>query len=757
MKGLFSTAGVARFSARRPLVVLGTWLIILVLAGVAATGLGDAFSNESEAGGDFTNRPDSVVGAELLAERLHDNKDQPVTETVVIRADAITVDDAGFQQVVDQTAADLRALPAVISGVTTYYDVVAAGVPEAEMLVSADRQAMLLQVTFAGAFDQATEHIDTYLEVIGRQGGDGIQVLTVGDLSINEEFNTLAEEDLVKGEGFGLLAAVVVLVVVFGALIAAGVPVVLSLVSIFVAIGLTALLGRVMGLSFFIVNMITMIGLAVGIDYALFIVERYREERRRGRAKDLAIEIAGGTASKAVLLSGTTVVLALLGMFLIPTLIFRSLGAGAILVVIVAVVASLTLMPALLSLLGDRIDWPRRRRYDAATVMAQAQYDQETNHAGIWGRLARVVMARPVLSVILAGGLLTAMAIPYLDLNRGQGGVESLPPSDIRSAYTIMSRDFAAGLLAPVNVVIDGERTEEIDAGIDRLIASLTREDVFGPVEPLEWNAAGDLALLQVPLTVDANSPEALDAVALLREDLVPAAFSGTSAVVVVSGDPAINADFELVIQDYTPIVFAFVLGLSFILLMVAFRSIVVPAKAIAMNLLSVGAAYGAMVLVFQKGYLHEFLGFQQTPTIEAWIPIFLFCVLFGLSMDYHIFLISRIREHYDLTKNNAESVAVGLQATARIITGAALIMVAVFAGFASGQLVMFQQMGFGLAVAVILDATVVRSVLVPASMTLLGDRNWYLPQWLQWLPDLQLEGGPDADGIPEMDAIPAD
>jgi RND superfamily putative drug exporter len=224
---------------------------------------------------------------------------------------------------------------------------------------------------------------------------------------------------------------------------------------------------------------------------------------------------------------------------------------------------------------------------------------------------------------------------------------------------------------------------------------------------------------------------------------------------VLVTGAPAENADFEAIVRDYTPIVFAFVLGLSFLLLMLAFRSIVVPAKAIVMNLLSVGAAYGLLVLVFQKGYLHTLFGFQQTPTIENWIPIFLFCVLFGLSMDYHVFLLSRIREHYDQTHDNSESVAAGLQSTAKIITGAALIMVAVFAGFASGKLVMFQQVGFGLAVAVILDATIVRSVLVPASMTLLGDRNWYLPRWLGWLPDLRIEGTAAPAAAPAPAGVP--
>jgi len=297
--------------------------------------------------------------------------------------------------------------------------------------------------------------------------------------------------------------------------------------------------------------------------------------------------------------------------------------------------------------------------------------------------------------------------------------------------------------LAPVEFVVDGQKDDpQVAQAITNLTNSLP-EHGFVAVDPPVWNEAGDLALITATLGMNPNDMAAADLIPTLRNDVVPQAFAGTSAEVLVTGDTAFNKDFFDLVADWTPIVFTFVLGLSFILLMVVFRSIVVPTKAILMNLLSVGAAYGLLVLVFQKGYGHDFFGFDKTPTIEAWIPIFLFCVLFGLSMDYHVFLLSRIREHYDQTHNNQESVAVGLQSTARIITGAALIMVAVFVGFAAGRLVMLQQVGFGLAVAVLIDATVIRSILVPASMRLLGDWNWYLPSWLHWLPDLRVEGSP--------------
>jgi RND superfamily putative drug exporter len=333
-----------------------------------------------------------------------------------------------------------------------------------------------------------------------------------------------------------------------------------------------------------------------------------------------------------------------------------------------------------------------------------------------------------------------ALALPYFDLNTGFNGVSSLPESDVREGYDVLAREFQAGRTQPIKVVIDGKQGE-IDAGIAKLQSMLSADPDLASYEPVVWGPNADVAVIDINLNADADSAVARTSVRDLRETIIPEAFAGLPAEGYVTGDPGINYDFQDLVDTWTPIVFIFVLALSFILLALAFRSIVVPIKALIMNLLGVGAAYGILVMVFQKGYLHNLFGFEQTPAIEPWLPIFLFCVLFGLSMDYHVFLLSRIREHYDLTQRNRESVAVGLQSTARIITGAALIMVAVFFGFAVGRLVMFQQMGFGLGVAVLIDATIIRTILVPAAMALLGDRNWYMPSWLRWLPDLRVEG----------------
>jgi RND superfamily putative drug exporter len=360
---------------------------------------------------------------------------------------------------------------------------------------------------------------------------------------------------------------------------------------------------------------------------------------------------------------------------------------------------------------------------------------------GLWGLSTRLVTARPVLSVVISGGLLIAAALPVFGISLGTVGISTLPDdSDPRHAFDVLNEEFSDGVLT-ADIVIDSPNLNAAEAqgSIDRLIGTLDGDAFFGE-STVEKNEAGDLALVTVAMPGDFSSSESKAALERLRGDYIPAAFDGDAAKVYVGGPTAETVDSVEAQKDYLPFVFAFVLGLSFLLLLVAFRSIVVPLKAVGMNLLSVGAAYGILVLVFQEGVGTELLGFRKAPVIESWLPLFLFAILFGLSMDYHVFLLSRIKERYDETRDNREAVAYGLRQTASIITGAALIMVAVFAGMASGDLVIFQQVGFGLAVAILIDATIIRMVLVPASMELLGDWNWYFPKWLAWLPDVQVE-----------------
>jgi len=722
-----STQSLARTSSRHPWRTVGIWVLGLVMAGALSGSLmEDALTQEVG----LTNNPEAGQVADLIEERL--NRFDQATEIFIVSSPTATVTDPAFRAQVERVKAEIQGLgPSVVENVQSFTD------PEDRSLVSEDKRTTILPTVLAGKFEDAPDHAVELRAVAERVEAPGFTLQSFGSATLGDDFNTASEENLATGEKFGIPAALIILVVVFGAVVAALLPILVALAAIFITFGVVAVVGQLSPFSFFVGSMISMMGLAVGIDYSLFFVSRYREERHRGRDKLAAIEAAGGTASRAVLFSGMTVVLALLGMILIPNTIFRSLAGGAIFVVILAVLASMTLLPALLGLLGDRIERLRvhRRRPEAAT-----------QGGGFWDAVTRTVMAKPVVSLVVGVGILLAPAMFWTQMHTGFAGVSTLPQSfESKKGFDALAKDFSGGLSSPLEVVVDGPADDaRLEAGVERLQAELSGDQFFGPSE-VEVSPARNLTLITAPLKGDPTSDASVDAIGRVRGDYVDRAFpEGTPGKVLVGGETAFNKDFFDITSTYMPIVFAFVLGLSFLLLTVAFRSVVVPIKAILLNLLSVAAAYGLIVMVFQKGIGNEIFGFQQVEAIEAWLPLFLFSVLFGLSMDYHVFLLSRVREHYDLTGDNTESVAYGLRTTAGIITGAALIMVAVFGGFAAGELASFQQMGFGLAAAVLIDATIVRSVLVPASMKLLGDRNWYLPSWLEWLPQVHMEAPHD-------------
>jgi putative drug exporter of the RND superfamily len=748
MKRLLSTTGLARASARRPWLVIAAWILLLVLA-VAVQAVWPANTTTDVA---LLNNPEAQQGWQLLEE--HGIRDERHGgETVIVQSATLTIDDPAFQATVQRATDAFRADTGVVASAVNFYELSTQDPEAAASLVSADRQTTIIPVMLVGSLEEAVEHGPDVFALLHtlQAGAPDFTILTVGDSSLTHEVNTLAEADIARGESIGASVALLILIVLFGALVAAFIPLVLAIISIGIAFGLAAIVSQFNELSFVVNSIIPMIGLAVGIDYALFVVERYREERRRGAAKHDAIEIAGNTASRAVLFSGMTVALALAGLFIAPTNDYRSISIGAILVVTVAVVATLTLVPAVIALLGDKLDWPRRRTYNAETAARQAAWDRETIHGGFWGRISRIVMGKPIVSLVVAVGFLLLCATPALNLNEGFNFASALPDElESKAAYNILDAEFSAGLISPVEIVVeaplDDPATEVAIATIIQRLGEATTADgspLYG-VATTTKSADNEIALISVPMNLDPDTEAATDTIVHLREDIIaPIAATMPTGQILTTGLSANNVDFLHVLDTYTPIVFLFVLGLSFILLVVVFRSLVVAAKAIAMNVLSVGAAYGLIVWVFQEGNLVGFFGFQQTDVIEAGLPLFMFAMLFGLSMDYHVFLLSRIREHYDHSHTNTESVAVGLQRTAKIITGAALIMVAVFGGFASASLVFIQQLGFGLGVAILLDATIVRSILVPSAMALLGDRNWYLPTWLDWLPDLRIEGGP--------------
>ena len=723
-----STKSLASASSRHPWRVVGAWLLVLA-ASVAAIVLllGSALTTEGEVTADTeSNRAYGVIDAEFGAGAgsFREEAEAP-EELVVVRSENETVANPGFRARVDALARELQA----VEGVEAVADPLGGQGPQA---VSADGHAVILTVRLAN--EEAVEGVLPVVE--GGDGSGGFDVEIYGSATINKDFEELSQHDLKEGElKFGAPAALVILLFVFGAVVAGLVPLLLAIVSITVALGLTAVLGQAYTFSFFVTNMISGVGLALGVDYSLFVLSRYREERARALDKLAAIEAAGGTASRAVFFSGVAVALGLLGMVLVPDSIMRSLGAGAILVAIVSVAVALTLTPAVLSLLGDRVNALR------IPLVARAAHTEGSAEGRFWAAVARVVMRRPVVSLALATAFLLACAAPVLDLKTGNSGVTTLPdrlPS--KQGLIALERSFGENTLDPALVVVRGERDgADVAAAVENVRTAVEGDRRFGPSRVTDRSES--VTVIEVPVPGDAFDPPANHAVRDLRERLLPQAVAGTGTEALVGGPTAEELDYVDLTNRYLPIVFAFVLTLSFVLLTVAFRSIVLPLKAIVLNLLSVGAAYGILVLVFQQGVGADLLGVRQVDAIEAWVPLFLFSLLFGLSMDYHVFLLSRIRERFLAAGDNDEAVAFGVASTARIITGAALIIVAVFVGFAMGDMAMFQHMGFGVAVALLLDATIIRSVLVPASMKLLGRWNWYLPSWLGWIPEFRMEG----------------
>jgi uncharacterized membrane protein YdfJ with MMPL/SSD domain len=711
------TQRMAAASSRRPRRTLAIWglvvVVALVLAGTSLKGL--------------TTTP-HVVGAtqssqaETLYNQVVGSANQKPSDVIVVSSKSSTASDQDFKVFVGRLEAEVGTSPGITNVVANF----ASGSP----LVSDDRHAALISLRAATDADiKPVVHA-----VQSANGRGGFSVAVTGDHTVDNDFSTLATSDLRHGElDFGLPIAIVVLLLVFGAVVAGLMPVLMALLSILVGLGIATLVGEEFHLSTFVVNMMTGMGLALGIDYSLFIVSRFREERARGLDKEAAIQRMAATASRAVLFSGSTFVVALLGMFLVPTNIMRSLAAGAVIVGIVSVAAALTLLPAMLQLLGDRVNALR------LPIVGKRIGNSGSGESRIWRNFIEAVLRRRVVMLTLAVGLMVVVAVPLLGIHVGQSGVATLPNSlPSKQGYLAVQRYFPNEDPYPVEIVADGGDAST-RGDLSKLESILAENSRFGS-GTIEASTNGNILALTVPIRGDVVSSPDVAAVRQLRSDLIPSIFTGSRARVYVGGNTADTADYFSAVSAPTPYVLLFVLGLSFILLLLAFRSLVIAVVSIVLNLLSVGAAYGLLTLVFIHGVGASFFGFQKVAAIDAWVPLFLFSVLFALSMDYQVFLMSRIKERYDQTGSTTEAVVGGVASTAKIITGAALIIVVVFSGFARGQLDMFQQMGFGVAVALLLDATVIRSIVLPCTLSLLGERSWYLPRWLNWLPRIDVD-----------------
>jgi uncharacterized membrane protein YdfJ with MMPL/SSD domain len=716
-----STLTVAMMSARHPWRTIAAW-VGLVVVGVVAIGalLGGALTTE----GKPTNNPQSRRAKDALSAAFPPTGSSAVTDIVVVRSRRYTVDAPQFKVLVRGLASEMRR--AGVASVRTYLD------RRNPSLVTRDRHATMLQ--FSKASDDGIDAIVGAVERADASPAFAVEV--TGQKTLDRDFNELSQSDLQHGElRVGLPAALIILLLVFGAVVAGLVPLLITLPSIAVALGLVALLAHAFSLSVFVINMLTGMGLALAIDYSLFVVSRFREERGRGHEVLDAIAGSATTANRAVVFSGTTFVIAMFGMLIVPSSIMRSLAVGAIVVGIVSVVASATLLPALLRLLGDRVDALR------IPLVGRRSLEAANPEGRFWGAIIRKVLRRPALSLALSVVLLLAAASPIFGMHIGTSGVTALPDRfESKQGFAALQRDFPQATSDPVEIVVDKRAIEPaVQRALTELRGRLASDARFGP-GTIERSADGRVAVLSAPVRGDPSGDAAVSAVRELRSAIIPATFADTDGQVLVGGTTSEDIDYFDSVIGPAPWVIALVLALTLVFLTVVFRSLVVAGTAVVLNLLSVGAAYGLLVLVFQHGVGAGLFGFEQVDTIEAWVPLFLFSVLFGLSMDYQVFLLSRISERFDQTGDTTDAVTFGVASTARIITGAALIIVAVFAGFASGELIMFQQMGFGVAAALLIDATIIRSVVLPSAMKLLGDWNWYLPRWLDWLPRLQVE-----------------
>ena len=627
--------------------------------------------------------------------------------------------------------------------------------------ISADGHSALVRFKIAGDDAETEDRVGPALDAVSaaQAANPGFTFGETGDASVSKSLNEAISDDFKQALFTSLPITLLILLLAFGALVAAGVPLLLALTAVLATIGLMGPISQISGVDSSVNEVILLIGLAVGVDYSMFYLRRAREERESGRSESASLAAAAATSGRAVMISGLTVMIAMAGMYLAGASTFQSFATGTILVVAVAVVGSLTVLPATLAWLGDRVE--------KGGVPIIKDQPWNAGESALWSRILNPVLRHPAVSVVVAGGLLVVLSIPAFGLHTANPSVRTLPQDlAVIQTYNAIQEVFPGGPI-PAIVAVSAEdvTSPEVKAAIEDLVSQASSSADFEQPITTEVSSDRTVAQVSIPLAGDGSDSQSTAALTALRDSLIPATVGSVPGVTAdVTGYTADSEDFTDTLKSHAPLVFAFVLLAAFILLLFTFRSIVIPIKAIVLNLLSVGAAYGILVWIFQEGHLESLLGFESTGAIVSWMPIFLFVVLFGLSMDYHVFILTRIREAYDRGMPTDEAVAHGIKTTAGVVTSAAVVMIAVFAIFATLSLLIFKQLGVGLAMAVLIDATIIRGVLLPASMKLLGDWNWYLPGWLEWLPHVThepklepLEPGEREAGRRGPEAKPAD
>ena len=603
-------------------------------------------------------------------------------------------------------------------------------------VVSKDGHSALVAFELPGKSDVTEKSVVRSLAAVhaAQKAHPELRIDESGDASISKAQLDKTNEEMAGSMFMSLGLTLIILLFTFGALVAAGIPVLLGLTAVLATLGLLGPVSQLAPVDASVMHVVLLIGMAVGVDYSLFYIKREREERAAGRDSNAAIEAAAATSGRAIVISGFTVMVAMAGMYLGGISNFASFATGTIMVVAVAVVGSLTVLPATLSKLGHRVEKGR--------VPFLGRLQKRVGGVGIWSRILDRVLRRPLVSAVVAAGVLVALTVPVLGIQTSLGGTDdtSRDLKVMRTYDRIQAAFPSEGSAEMVVIGADDATSSEVTSGIKALEAgAAARPALFEGKPSLEYSADKSVAIVTLPTVGEGTDAKATQAADVLREDIVPSTIGEVDGVeAYTTGEASATGDFNDAMIGHLPYVFAFVLSAAFLLLLVTFRSIVIPLKAIVLNLLSVGSAYGLLTLVFQNG-LGEALGLGSGP-IAAWLPLFLFVILFGLSMDYHVFILTRVREAFDRGMTTEDAVAHGIKSTAGVVTSAAIVMVAVFSMFAMSSELQMQQMGIGLAAAVLIDATIIRGVLLPATMTLLGDLNWYLPRKLRWLPQVTVE-----------------
>jgi RND superfamily putative drug exporter len=705
-----------RWSARHWKTAVIGWIVFVVASVALGSALGTKKLTDAQSGTGSSGRADRLLDKEFK---------RPASEQVLVQSRSITIHDPGFRAGVNDVVTRFSRDPAVKNVRSPY----AAGNGGQ---ISKDGHSALVTFDIRGDSTKSDDHAKHLLAITAaaQKAHSGLLIQEAGDATADKALNDSFSNDFNHARTLSLPITLAILVFAFGALVAAGIPVLLAITGVAATLGLVALPSHIAPVDNAVSEVVLLVGMAVGVDYSLFYLRREREERARGASPESALETAAATSGHSVIVSGLTVIAAMAGMYLAGDKTFGSMATGTIMVVAVSVLGSVTVLPALLSRLGDKVMLGRvpfigRRRDRGAEPRVS-------------GWILDRVLRRPKLAAAVSGGLLVALAIPAFSLHTAVPGLQGLPHNlPIVKTLDRIQTAFPGGS-TPAQVVVSARNVDTPQ--VKKAIATLERDGLAsGQIKQpitVDVNRARDVAVVSMPLVGQGTDRVSVHALQTLRSDLIARTLGAVpGAHVDVTGETAGSKDFNDSMKSHAPIVFAFVLTMAFLLLLVTFRSIVIPLKAIALNLLSVGAAYGVLELVFQHHWAESLLGFKSTGGITSWLPLFLFVILFGLSMDYHVFILSRIREAFDRGMKTEDAVAHGIKATAGVVTSAAVVMVAVFAIFASLGALEFKQLGVGLAAAILIDATIVRAVLLPASMKLLGDWNWYLPRGLRWLP----------------------